>query len=164
MWWFFHQICNIIFSFHFYFSHLCKNIHQKKSLLPILWSMAHLKTFYVMAGGHFVLWNKFLFLGVKTINNDFLFTLVRGKTWLGKFGIYQMGKWVISKFHFICEIYPHIGKHTHMLGLHITTYSQWRSIDGKKWIDFVKIKFHSNENIEWHWIQLELNWIELNWR
>ncbi len=27
----------------------------------------------------------------------------------------------------------------------------------KKWIDFVKIKFHSNENIEWHCIQLEVN-------
>jgi len=27
----------------------------------------------------------------------------------------------------------------------------------KTWIDFVKIKFHSNENIEWHCIQLEFN-------
>jgi hypothetical protein len=37
-----------------------------------------------------------------------------------QFGIYQMGKSIISNFHFYCEIYPHIGKHTYMLGLHIT--------------------------------------------
>lgn len=30
------------------------------------------------------------------------------------------------------------------------------SIDEKKWIDFVEIKFHLNENVEWHSI---LNWI-----
>jgi hypothetical protein len=30
----------------------------------------------------------------------------------------------------------------------------------KKWIDFVKIKFHSNENIKWHCMQIKLNW---NW-
>jgi hypothetical protein len=28
----------------------------------------------------------------------------------------------------------------------------------KKRIDFVKIKLHSNQNIEWHYMQLELNW------
>jgi hypothetical protein len=28
-------------------------------------------------------------------------------------------------------------------------------INWKKWIDFVKIKFHLNENIEWHCTQLE---------
>jgi hypothetical protein len=27
----------------------------------------------------------------------------------------------------------------------------------EKWIDFMKIKFHMNENIEWHYMQLELN-------
>jgi hypothetical protein len=32
----------------------------------------------------------------------------------------------------------------------------------EKWIDFMNIKFHMNENIEWHCMQLELNWIELN--
>ncbi len=26
----------------------------------------------------------------------------------------------------------------------------------KKWIDFIEVKLHSNENIEWHWMQLEL--------
>jgi hypothetical protein len=30
----------------------------------------------------------------------------------------------------------------------------------KKRVNFVKIKFHSNENIEWHCMQLELNVIE----
>jgi hypothetical protein len=40
----------------------------------------------------------------------------------------------------------------------------------KKWIDFVKIKFHLNENVEWHCMQLELNldslfnWIEFKYR
>jgi hypothetical protein len=34
----------------------------------------------------------------------------------------------------------------------------------KKWTDFVKIKFYSNEYIKWHCMQLELNWfpIQLN--
>jgi len=32
-----------------------------------------------------------------------------------------------------------------------------------KTIDLVKFKFHSNENIQWHYMQHELNWIELNW-
>jgi len=27
----------------------------------------------------------------------------------------------------------------------------------KKWIDFVKIKFHLNENIEWDCMQFDLN-------
>ncbi len=33
----------------------------------------------------------------------------------------------------------------------------------KKWIDFVKNKFHLNENIEQHFVQLEFNgiWIEI---
>ncbi len=31
----------------------------------------------------------------------------------------------------------------------------------KKWVDFVKIKFHSTENIEWHCLQDELNWIQI---
>jgi len=44
-------------------------------------------------------------------------------------GIYQMS---YLKSSFYCEIYPHIGKHTYTLGLHITTYSQWPSIDEKK--------------------------------
>jgi hypothetical protein len=30
-----------------------------------------------------------------------------------------------------------------------------------KWIGFVKFKFHSNENIEWHCMQLELNWAQI---
>jgi hypothetical protein len=30
----------------------------------------------------------------------------------------------------------------------------------KKWIDFVKIKFYSNNNIEWRATWIELNWIE----
>jgi hypothetical protein len=29
-------------------------------------------------------------------------------------------------------------------------------------IDFVKIKLHSSENIEWYFVQLELNWNTLN--
>jgi len=29
----------------------------------------------------------------------------------------------------------------------------------EKWIDFVKIKFHLNENVEWNCMQFELNWI-----
>jgi hypothetical protein len=33
----------------------------------------------------------------------------------------------------------------------------------KKQNDFVKIKFHLNENIEWHCMQLALNWIYVNW-
>ncbi len=42
------------------------------------------------------------------------------------------------------------------------------SIDERNKLIFVKIKFHSNENIEWHCMLLELNpvqqknWIELN--
>jgi hypothetical protein len=31
----------------------------------------------------------------------------------------------------------------------------------KKWINFVKFKFQLNENIEWHCMQFELNWIGL---
>jgi hypothetical protein len=37
---------------------------------------------------------------------------------------------------------------------------QWRSINEKK-IDFVKSKLHLNENIEWHCMQFELNWIRI---
>ncbi len=49
------------------------------------------------------------------------------------------------------------------LGLHVTMHYQWLAIDWlmKKWIDFVKIKFHLNENIEWHCMQLGLNWIKI---
>jgi hypothetical protein len=43
--------------------------------------------------------------------------------------------------------------------LHITSDKQlinwW-----KKRIDFVEIEFHLNENIEWHWMQLELKRIQ----
>ncbi len=35
--------------------------------------------------------------------NDFLFTLVRGRTMAWQFGIYQMGKSIISNFHFIVK-------------------------------------------------------------
>ncbi len=42
--------------------------------------------------------------------------------------------------------------------LHTTMHSLPMMINWwKTWIDFVKIKFHSNENIEWHCIQLEVN-------
>jgi len=37
--------------------------------------------------------------------------------------------------------------------LHITSDDQLI----EKWNYFVKIKFHLNENIEWHGMQLELN-------
>jgi hypothetical protein len=36
----------------------------------------------------------------------------------------------------------------------------------KKWVDFLKIKFHSNENIGWHCMLFELqflNWIQIYW-
>jgi hypothetical protein len=36
----------------------------------------------------------------------------------------------------------------------------------KNWIDFVKIKFHLIENIDWYCMKLEFktfNWIEYNW-
>jgi hypothetical protein len=50
------------------------------------------------------------------------------------------------------------------LGLHVVTHYQWQSIDEKRLVDFVKLKFHWNENIEWHSMHLELNWIlGLNW-
>ncbi len=48
----------------------------------------------------------------------------------------------------------------YQLGLHNVAHYKWWSIEKKRWIDFVEIKFHSNENIEWHYMQLELNWIE----
>jgi N-glycosylase/DNA lyase len=31
----------------------------------------------------------------------------------------------------------------------------------KEWIDFFKIKLQLNENIEWHYMHLELNWNEM---
>jgi len=31
----------------------------------------------------------------------------------------------------------------------------------KKQINFLKIKFHMNENIEWHDMDIELNWIKI---
>ncbi len=34
-------------------------------------------------------------------------------------------------------------------GLHATTHYQWQSKDEKKCIDFVKIKFYSNESIDY---------------
>jgi hypothetical protein len=40
--------------------------------------------------------------------------------------------------------------------LHTTSDDQLK----KRRIDFVEIKFHSNKNIEWYHMQLELNWIE----
>jgi hypothetical protein len=36
----------------------------------------------------------------------------------------------------------------------------------KKWVDFLKIRFHSNENMEWHCMLFELkfmNWIQIYW-
>jgi hypothetical protein len=30
----------------------------------------------------------------------------------------------------------------------------------KKWVDFVEIKLHSNENVEWHCINLNSIWFE----
>jgi hypothetical protein len=39
----------------------------------------------------------------------------------------------------------------------ITTYDPLM----KRWIDFVEIKFHSRENIEWHCMQLESNQIQI---
>jgi hypothetical protein len=47
--------------------------------------------------------------------------------------------------------------------MHFTMMINWPivEIDEKK-IDFLKIKFHSNENIELDCTQIELNWIELN--
>jgi hypothetical protein len=38
----------------------------------------------------------------------------------------------------------------------LLTINRW-----KKWIDFVKIKLHLNENIEWHYMQFELNLIQI---
>ncbi len=39
-------------------------------------------------------------------------------------------------------------------------------VNDNQLIDFVKIKFHSIENIEWHcmelnWIEIQLNWIQI---
>jgi len=51
-----------------------------------------------------------------------------------------------------------------LLGLHIIAHQKWQSTSQliKKWIDFMKIKFHPNENIEWHCMNLEfqLHWLE----
>jgi hypothetical protein len=44
--------------------------------------------------------------------------------------------------------------HFDLTVLQITSADQLISLL-KKWIDFVKIKFHSNENIEWQYIQLQ---------
>ncbi len=49
--------------------------------------------------------------------------------------------------------------------LHIylgSTHYQWWLINGKNelnWIHFVKSKFDLNKHIQWHCMQLELNWI-----
>jgi hypothetical protein len=51
------------------------------------------------------------------------------------------------------------------LALHSTMDNQLM----KKWINVVKIKFHINENMKWHCLKLELDWIwnliqlKLNW-
>jgi len=37
------------------------------------------------------------------------------------------------------------------------------TINWWKKIDVVKIKLHLNENIEWHCMQFELNWIQIFW-
>jgi hypothetical protein len=34
----------------------------------------------------------------------------------------------------------------------------------EKWIDFVKIKFHLNENIEWYYMQFDLKFYSLQLR
>jgi hypothetical protein len=49
------------------------------------------------------------------------------------------------------------------LELCIPVYYKWQSIDRlmKKQINFLKIKFHMNENIEWHDMDIELNWIKI---
>jgi len=39
---------------------------------------------------------------------------------------------------------------------------KWWSVDWTKWIDFVEMKFHLNEKIEWHCMQLELNFNSIN--
>jgi hypothetical protein len=56
-------------------------------------------------------------------------------------------------------------------------YQWWINNWCQKWIDFVKIKFHSNDNIEWPCVQIELNsnqfiefdltielWLKFNWK
>jgi hypothetical protein len=51
------------------------------------------------------------------------------------------------------------------LGSALVLHYEWQSTQLTKtnWIVFVKIKFHSNENIEWHCMQLELNFKFSNW-
>jgi hypothetical protein len=59
-----------------------------------------------------------------------------------------------------------------IFGFCVGMYYQWQSTNQfKKKIDFVTIKFHLNENIEWHllatWIELDSNtlngiWIQFN--
>jgi len=52
-----------------------------------------------------------------------------------------------------------------IFGFHVGTHYQWQSTNQfKKKIDFVTIKFHLNENIEWHlhatWYWIEFKYIE----
>jgi hypothetical protein len=49
----------------------------------------------------------------------------------------------------------------YLLGFCIAMDYQWQSTNGKK-IDFVKIKFHSNEIVGWHCVY-NLNSIQYNW-
>jgi len=50
-----------------------------------------------------------------------------------------------------CQIYLIYSLHCYTL---LAMINWW-----KKRITFVKIKLHLNENIEWHFMQLEFNWI-----
>jgi hypothetical protein len=34
----------------------------------------------------------------------------------------------------------------------------------KKWVDFLEIKFHSRKDIEWHCMQFEFNWNQIQLR
>ncbi len=52
----------------------------------------------------------------------------------------------------------------YLFGFRVVAHYWWWINLWKIWIDFVKIKFHFNETIEWHCMQLEFNPIpiELN--
>ncbi len=48
------------------------------------------------------------------------------------------------------------------LGVHAVMHKLLVTINWWKiWIDFGKMKFHLNEYIEWHCMELELNWIKI---
>jgi len=61
---------------------------------------------------------------------------------------------------FIRKVMSHFSLHLPLsfvlLHTSMTVINWW-----KKWIDFVKIKFHSNDNIEWcaTWIEFKFNQI-----